>query len=163
MAGIYLKATPVQPWSSPHRNTTQYLSSQSAEDMRGLLPDVNPAGIAFLAALAEVSHPAIVSQTADCDDMWALAALGTLVDFVMFVEGRARFATLIKTRETGKSGWKDEDKETQRKKKKLLTCLLFFYTWTGKFVSSFHKTVGLTFAHLYKHYKIKNIPIFTLI
>lgn len=67
------------------------------------LPDVNPVGICLLTALAEVSHPAVVSKTTDCDDMKALAALGTLVDFVMFVERRARFATLIETRRADQS------------------------------------------------------------
>lgn len=59
------------------------------------VPDVHPAGISFLTALTEVRHPAVVSETADCDDVGALATAGTLVDFVMFVERRARFATLV--------------------------------------------------------------------
>lgn len=36
-------------------------TAQSAEDLRGRLPGVKPAGISSLAALAEVSHPAVVS------------------------------------------------------------------------------------------------------
>lgn len=52
--------------------------------------------------LAEVSHPSVVSKPTDCDDMKTLAALGTLVDFVMFVEGRARFATLTEMRRAHK-------------------------------------------------------------
>lgn len=46
--------------------------------------------------------------------MKALAALGTLVDFVMFVERRASFATLIETRRADRSEYKDEDKENQK-------------------------------------------------
>ena len=73
----------------------KYRSSQIADGLWEFLPDVDPAGISLLAALAEVSHPAVVSKTTDCDNMKALAALGTLVDFVMFGEGRAGSATLI--------------------------------------------------------------------
>lgn len=43
--------------------------------------------------------------------MKALAALGTLVDFVMFIERRASFATLIETRKAEGSEYKDENKE----------------------------------------------------
>lgn len=60
------------------------------------VPDVHPGGISLLTALTEVRHPAVVSETTDCNDMGALATMGTLVDFVMFVERRARFATLRK-------------------------------------------------------------------
>lgn len=52
--------------------------------------------------LAEVSHPSVISKPTDCDDMKTLATLGTLVDFVMFVEGRARFATLTEMRRAHK-------------------------------------------------------------
>lgn len=76
------------------KNAKHDFLRQSAKGLQGLLPDVNPAGVCFLTALTEVSHPAIVSETTDRDDMRALATLGTLVDFVMFVERRARFATL---------------------------------------------------------------------
>ena len=69
--------------------------SQSATGLWGFLPELNLAGITRLTALAEVSHPAVVSKTTDRDGSRALAALGTLVDFVMFVQRRARFATLI--------------------------------------------------------------------
>lgn len=88
----------------PHSKKAQSLSGQSAEDLPGHLPGVKTAGISALAALTEVSHPAVVSEAADSDDMGALTTLGTLVDFVMFVESRARFATLIKMSESRRSG-----------------------------------------------------------
>lgn len=86
----------------------------SVKGLWGFLPDVNSAGICLLTALAEVSHPSIVSKTTDCDDMKALAALGTLVDFVMFVDRRASFATLIETRRADRSEYQDEDKENKK-------------------------------------------------
>lgn len=55
--------------------------------------------------------------------MKALAALGTLVDFVMFVERRASFATLIETRRADRSEYKDEDKENKKKHSLFLPCL----------------------------------------
>lgn len=49
-------------WSHhSHSETAQRLFSQSAEDLRARSPGVKPAGISSLAALAEVSHPAVVS------------------------------------------------------------------------------------------------------
>lgn len=63
------------------------------------VPDVHPGGISLLTALTEVRHPAVVSETTDCNDMGALATMGTLVDSVMFVERRARFATLKKKKD----------------------------------------------------------------
>lgn len=85
-----------------------------------------------MTALAEVSHPAVVSKTTDCDDMKALAALGTLVDFVMFVERRARFATLIETRRADKSEYKKM--RIKRTGKNIHLSLLVYYAWTGLFV-----------------------------
>lgn len=66
--------------------------------------------------------------------MKALAALGTFVDFVMFVERRARFATLIETRRADKSEKKDEDKED--KKKNIHLSLLVYYDRDVCFVYS---------------------------
>lgn len=47
--------------SQPHSEAAQSLFGQSAEDLRGRLPGVKAAGISALAALTEVSHPAVVS------------------------------------------------------------------------------------------------------
>lgn len=73
-------------------------------NLPGRLPGVKAAWFSALAVLTEVSHPAVVSKATDSDDTGALATLGTLVDFVMFVESEARFATLIKTSESSRSG-----------------------------------------------------------
>lgn len=97
--------------------------------VRGLwrfLPDVNPTGISALTALTEVSHPAVVSKTTDGDDMKALATLGTLVDFEMFVESRARFATLITRREAAKS---ESTKKERVWMKESLICQVFPHSW----------------------------------
>lgn len=54
--------------------------------------------------------------------MKALATLGTLVDFEMFVESRARFATLITRREAAKS---ESTKKERVWMKESLVCQVF--------------------------------------
>lgn len=80
-----------------------YARTPPPKRMSGLVPDVPPAGICLLTALTEVSHPAVVSKTTDCDDTGALTTLGTLVDSVMFEERSAGFTALREIRKKQRS------------------------------------------------------------
>ena len=57
-------------------------------------PQVNLSWVGALTARTEVRHPAVVAKATDGDGVTALATAGTLVDFVVFVQRRARFAAL---------------------------------------------------------------------
>lgn len=93
--------------------------------------------------------------------MGALATLGTLVDFVMFVESGARFAALIKMSETSRSGGQRETwgGEGERKKKKGLYSHVILAQDDASHLLSGQSE--LTLADLLKHRTFKNTSIFS--
>lgn len=126
------------PWREiPQTELQRHSGYQNARphllrpNVGGFVPDFDPTGIPLLTARAEVSHPAVVSKATDCDDVGALAALGTLVDFVMFVERGARFATLMKMKEAKES----EEKKKMRIKSTTIKAFasprVIDYAWTA--------------------------------